>query len=55
MAKKKKREPVKPDEPKGTLAKAKDTVVKAAEKVAEVATRAARRFRNTSCSPWSMR
>ena len=41
MAKKPKKEAVKPEEPKGTLAKAKATVVKAAEKVAEVATKAA--------------
>lgn len=41
MAKKKKQEPVKPEEPKGTLAKAKEAVVKAAGKVAEVATQAA--------------
>jgi hypothetical protein len=41
MAKKKKQEAVKPEEPKGTLTKAKDAVVKAAEKVAEVVTHAA--------------
>ena len=41
MAKKKKQEPVKPEEPKGALAKAKETVVKAAENLAEVVTHAA--------------
>ena len=41
MAKKKKQEAVKPEEPKGTLSKAKDAVVKAAGKVAEVVTHAA--------------
>lgn len=41
MAKKKKQEPVKPDEPKGTLAKAKETVAKAVGKVKAAVTSAA--------------
>jgi hypothetical protein len=40
MAKKPKKEAVKPDEPRGAPAKAKETVVKAVEKVTEVVARA---------------
>lgn len=41
MPKKPKKEAVEPEEPKGALTKAKETVMKAAEKVAEVTAKAA--------------
>ena len=51
MAKKKKQEPVKPEEPKSALAKAKETVVKAAENLAEDVTHAAEAVKEQVVQP----
>jgi hypothetical protein len=51
MAKKPKKEAVKPDEPRGAPAKAKETVVNVAEKVTEVVARVAQAVQEQVLTP----